>query len=70
MSSMADFLFISSMCVALGAGTFCCGYMAGSTKGETTGYCQALADIEAGKKPLYELKKQEDGTMKWETRDE
>ena len=56
--------------IAFGALCFFGGYIAGNFCGEERGYCQALADIEAGKKPLYELKKQEDGTTKWEVRSE
>ena len=68
MSSCGEVVFIFCGCAAIAVICFFGGYMSGSMEGERTGYCQALADIEAGKKPLYELKKQEDGTTKWEER--
>lgn len=34
--------------------------------GVKEGYCQALADIEANRKPKYKLVKQKDGTTIWE----
>ena len=70
MSTWDEIFFISIGCFALAVVCFFSGCMCGSTVGERTGYCQALADIEAGKKPLYELKIQEDGTTKWEVRSE
>lgn len=68
MSSSGEVVFIICGCAAIAVIGFFSGSMYGSVEGERTGYCQALADIEAGKKPLYELKKQDDGTTKWEVR--
>lgn len=70
MSDWAEIFFISMACFALGVVCFFSGTMYGSTIGERDGYCQALADIEAGKKPMYELKRQGDGTTKWEVRND
>lgn len=61
-----ELIVIIGAIIALFVITFFSGFLCGSMEGERTGYCQALADIESGKKPLYELKKQEDGTTKWE----
>lgn len=69
MSDMSEFLLISILFVVSAVFSFFNGYMIGSNAGERTGYCQALADIESGKKPLYELKLQVDGTTKWEKRE-
>ena len=69
MSDSVEFLLISILFVVASVFSFFFGYVMGSGTGERRGYCQALADIESGKKPLYELKLQVDGTTKWEKND-